>query len=338
MISVVIPVYNSMEHIGECLASLEKQKGPSFEIVLVDDGSIDGSGSYCDSYAEKRENVKVIHQENGGQQAARAIGIKNATGDYVSFLDSDDCLRFDAIMRISEAIDEDGPDIVCFDFSRGEIEAYEEGSLGSKVLAPGIYIGQDYTSVYAALCSGNFNNLCTKTVRKELALDALGSLGECSSLRHAEDLYFLIQIVRKAKSLLCLADVLYFYRQNPDSITSVFASSQIDDLDFVFSALIKCASKWGREYVLDSKEAVVKHLLWSLMSLADSDCSTEEKRRYTNCIAREMTDICGEDMPTVIARLRLDFKIPVKLLLAGHKKLAMSSSKIISRLAEIANS
>lgn len=335
MISVVVPVYNAMEYIGECLASLERQSDPSFEVILVDDGSTDGSSAFCDDYAAKRDNIKVVHQKNGGQQAARAAGIRGAAGDYVAFLDSDDCLRLDAIMRISKTLEDERPDIVCFDFSRGEIETYKEGALRDKVLAPGVYRGSNYASVHAALCSGDFNNLCTKVVRRDLAIDALALLDECSSLRHAEDLYFLIQIVRKAESLFCLSDVLYFYRRNTASVTSAFAPSQISDLIYVFSALVECSSEWGREYVMLSKEAAIKHLLWSLMSLADSNYSAKEKIGHADFIAKGIVDVCGEDASAATAELRLDFKIPIRLLLAGHKRLALVFSSMISRLAKM---
>lgn len=337
MISVVIPVYNAMNHIAECLTSLEKQQEPLFETILVDDGSTDLSGDYCDSYAKGKDNIKVIHQKNGGQQAARAEGIKNATGDYILFLDSDDCLRADAIKIISEASANGQFDIVCFEFCRGESEVYNAAFSGSAVLPPGVYEGPNYSSVYAALCSGNFNNLCTKAIKRELALNALAMLDEAPSLRHAEDLHFLIPIIREARSLLCLQDVLYFYRRNPSSVTSSFASTQITDLLYVFPTLIDCASEWGREYELMAKEAATKHLFWSLMSLANSNCTAVEKRKHACSIADGIIEICESDTAVVVARMRFDFKLPIKLLLSGHEQLALTSAGAISRLAGLTN-
>lgn len=337
MISVVIPVYNAMNHIAECLTSLEKQQEPLFETILVDDGSTDLSGDYCDSYARGKTNIKVIHQKNGGQQAARAEGIKNATGDYILFLDSDDCLRADAIKIISEASANKQFDIVCFEFSRGENEIYNTPSSGNTVLPPGVYEGPNYSSVYAALCTGNFNNLCTKAIKRELALDVLAMLDEAPSLRHAEDLYFLIPIIQEARSLLCLQDVLYFYRRNPSSVTSSFTSTQITDLLYVFPVLVDCASKWGRKYELMAKEAAAKHLFWSLMSLANSNCAAAEKGKYARSIGDGIIEICENDTAVVVAKLRFDFKLPIKLLLSGHEQLALTSAGAISHLAGLVN-
>lgn len=87
--SFIVPVYNVEKYIGECVESLLRQ-GEICEVILVDDGSTDLSGSICDSYAEKFDNVKVFHGENAGPAAARNFGLLNAVGEYVVFIDSDD--------------------------------------------------------------------------------------------------------------------------------------------------------------------------------------------------------------------------------------------------------
>lgn len=91
MVSVIIPVYNVKDYLDECVASVLKLKTET-EILLVDDGSTDGSGLLCDAWAEKHSHVRVIHQENGGLSAARNRGIQNARGSHLLFLDSDDFL------------------------------------------------------------------------------------------------------------------------------------------------------------------------------------------------------------------------------------------------------
>ena len=90
MISVIVPVYNVKDYLEECLDSLVNQTCKDKEIILVDDGSTDGSGRICDSYAEKYKEVRVVHKENGGVSAARNTGIEQASGDSLMFVDADD--------------------------------------------------------------------------------------------------------------------------------------------------------------------------------------------------------------------------------------------------------
>lgn len=90
LISVIIPVYKSERYLRQCVDSVLSQDFKDIEVILVDDGSPDGCPSICDEYALKHSNVKAVHQENGGSSAARDRGIREASGEYLIFLDSDD--------------------------------------------------------------------------------------------------------------------------------------------------------------------------------------------------------------------------------------------------------
>lgn len=89
-ISVIVPVYNVEKYLHRCIDSILAQTFTDFELILVDDGSADGSGAICDEYAAKDSRVRVIHKENGGVSASRNTGMDAATGDYILFCDSDD--------------------------------------------------------------------------------------------------------------------------------------------------------------------------------------------------------------------------------------------------------
>ena len=92
-ISVIIPVYNSEKYLKRCIESVLKQSYTNFELILVNDGSEDHSGEICEKYREQDKRIKVIHQNNKGQAAARNIGVKLAKGKWVHFVDSDDCIH-----------------------------------------------------------------------------------------------------------------------------------------------------------------------------------------------------------------------------------------------------
>lgn len=93
LISVVVPVYNVEDVLHFCIDSILNQTYKDFELILVDDGSTDKSGKICDEYADQDSRIRVFHKENGGVSSARNVGIDNANGEYICFVDSDDCVH-----------------------------------------------------------------------------------------------------------------------------------------------------------------------------------------------------------------------------------------------------
>lgn len=90
LVSIIVPVYKAEKYIHQCIDSLLAQTYRNIEVILVDDGSPDHCGKICDEYAAKDSRVKVIHQQNGGVSAARNVGLANATGEWITFVDADD--------------------------------------------------------------------------------------------------------------------------------------------------------------------------------------------------------------------------------------------------------
>lgn len=103
-VSVVIPIFNTLTYIERCVHSVLQQSFPNFELILVDDGSTDGSGALCEQLAASDERICVIHRPNGGRSRARNAGIKAARGVFVTFVDSDDRLAGDALQQLLLAI------------------------------------------------------------------------------------------------------------------------------------------------------------------------------------------------------------------------------------------
>ena len=94
-ISVIVPVYNTEQYLPRCIESILGQSFADFELLLIDDGSADGSGAICDAYAEKDSRIRVFHKENGGVSSARNMGLDNAHGEWITFVDSDDYIDED---------------------------------------------------------------------------------------------------------------------------------------------------------------------------------------------------------------------------------------------------
>lgn len=105
LISVIVPVYNILDYLPRCVQSLVSQTYPSLEILLVDDGSTDGTGRLCDQLAEGEKRVRVLHKKNGGTSSARNLGIASARGEYLGFVDSDDYVEPDMYEKLYGAIE-----------------------------------------------------------------------------------------------------------------------------------------------------------------------------------------------------------------------------------------
>lgn len=115
-ISMIIPVYNAEQYLKKCVDSVRAQTYGNLEIMLVDDGSTDSSGELCDAYAEKDERIRVVHKENGGLVSAWKAGVKECSGEYVSFLDSDDWINPEMLSEMSAYLTGNDREMVISDY------------------------------------------------------------------------------------------------------------------------------------------------------------------------------------------------------------------------------
>lgn len=241
--SIIVPVYNGERYLPACLESVARQTCSDYELVIVDDGSTDGSGAVADKYAAGHEEVQVLHGENQGLLLARRRGLSHCRGEYVVFLDSDDAFRNDALETISRCIDETGADIVSFRFSR-RADFSTKDDLG--FLPEGFYGGDDYRLFERAVCAGLSNSLWGKAIRL-CRIDVEAAYGAYARLMLAEDLLQLLPIADAAGSFARIEDVLYFYRPNEASSTAGFKHSYIDNTERVAKRLLEYGGRWGMD-------------------------------------------------------------------------------------------
>ncbi len=114
--SIIIPVYNVKDYLKECFDSVVNQTYSDYEILVIDDGSTDGSSKIIDEYAKKYSKITAYHKKNGGLSDARNYGIKKAKGTYVIFIDSDDFVATDLLKKCDDVISKEKPDLLYFDF------------------------------------------------------------------------------------------------------------------------------------------------------------------------------------------------------------------------------
>ena len=132
LITVIIPVYNTLEYLPRCVQSVMAQTYENLEILLVDDGSTDGSSELCDGFAAKDPRVRVLHKENGGSSSARNLGLSECRGDYVGFVDSDDHVDPDMYETLFLGLQGSDPSIA--QVGRDEIDA--QGNLMENICDP----------------------------------------------------------------------------------------------------------------------------------------------------------------------------------------------------------
>ncbi len=214
-VSIIVPVYNVELYVEECIESLINQTYKDIEIILIDDGSTDGSGAICDNYSAKDERVKVIHKANGGLSSARNAGIEAANGKYLIFVDSDDywigdrCLQH--ILKIAEDFD---ADVV-----RGEyISRNDKGEKIRTITKDKIGIDLkilDSASFYVnAIAGENFSVLFL------FKKDAVGALRFDEKLKIQEDIDFNIKFFASERKCVYTKEIFYVYRKRANSITT----------------------------------------------------------------------------------------------------------------------
>lgn len=208
MISIIVPVYNGEDHLDRCVASVLGQTYSNIELILVDDGSTDGTGVLCDAWAQKDRRVRVIHQANAGVSAARNAGMDAAQGDLIGFVDADDWIDADTY-RIAIGSLHDC-DIVMWDtlgiWNSGRTEPDTIPQLADN----SVVREESWTPTLLRWMAGS---ACRCLYRAELLQDVRFPVG----IKLSEDRLFNLQAMGKAKSLRYLKRGLYFRYMRPGS-------------------------------------------------------------------------------------------------------------------------
>lgn len=225
--SVLIPVYNCEKYICEAVNSVVEQTYKDFEIVLVDDGSVDKSAELCDKLEGKYpDKIKVIHQKNSGQLISRCNAIKASSGDYCIFLDADDALKENCLEEMQALIKKyDDPDMIIYSFQY----EYQNGVIkNAKKICNGERYFADKKDLYGLfLTSTLLNNVWTKLVKRDILINCNIDVEKYKSLRCSEDRLHSMKILTKAESIVYTDKQLYRYRIVDGSITRNYSCETI---------------------------------------------------------------------------------------------------------------
>ncbi len=253
LISVIVPVYNIEKYLPRCIESIRKQTYNNLEIILVNDGSTDTSGTICDEFAKKDERIRVIHKENGGSSSARNAGIEVAKGEYLGFVDSDDYIESEMYEKMVYAIEETDCGII--QVARDEID--EDGNL-----MPGLCLMPDKMMRYSAeefmkelLLHKGDCSFCTKILKRDLFFEKRFPVGVLN-----EDFHLLVKMLKEGENVVSLPYCGYhvFYRigsntrkTDKNDFSRVYGDN-VDNADMVYEivkekypALWKIAVRFG---------------------------------------------------------------------------------------------
>lgn len=231
-ISVIVPVYNVEDYLERMLISLIEQSYKNLEIILIDDGSTDGSGQICDKYANIDERIKVVHKKNEGVAVVRNLGIKLATGKYIGFVDSDDVIHKDMFMILVQNLENNKADISVCGYSSfinvPEFDISNENKLLNKEDALRDIISDGVV--------GNF--LWNKLFKKELFDDIYFPDGKIY-----EDVYVMPRLLEKCNLICVDSSRLYGYYMRNNSYVNTYSIKKNDNYlevcDSVYNYLLK---------------------------------------------------------------------------------------------------
>lgn len=225
LISVIVPVYNVAPYLREALDSLVHQTYKKLEIILVDDGSTDGSGEICEEYAAKDKRIRLIHQENKGLSTARNVGLTLMTGEAVAFFDPDDAYEatfFEKMMNalVSERLDQ----VIC----RYTLHRSEKKLQANKV---DITFPRILTGFYGSveLLKGLVDSTVNVSVWNKLYRSSVWEEIRFPDGHVFEDNVVAFQVACKCERVQVIGDVLYLYRKRPGSITDTVSEKNIRD-------------------------------------------------------------------------------------------------------------
>ena len=304
-VSVICPVYNAERFLGRCVDSVLSQTLPDFELILVDDGSTDGSGMICDEYASADSRVKVIHKGNGGVSSARQAGMESASGEYFIHIDSDDWVDRGLLERMYGTALREDADVVCCDF----YQVFKDRRVLSRECHP------EYSQrmIAEALAGGRMaHSLCNKLIRRSVFND----YGLCfpAGMMVAEDAFVCHSLfIRGVRCAFC--EGVYYYYDRFGNVSSLTRSKYSKSLESISLCVDKLAKTPGDDVVrnlsLETMKGIAKLKAFRCLPAKEFVAIYREiNRRY---ILGNILKMNGIEGYVALGLLIRDNKIPLKL-------------------------
>ncbi|MDO5728176.1 MAG: glycosyltransferase [Actinomycetaceae bacterium] len=269
LVSVVVPVYNVEDYVSTCVDSLLSQTYPNLEILLVDDGSTDKSGSIIDTFSDPR--LRVFHQENGGLSSARNFGLEHANGEFLCFVDSDDVVREDFVESMLNVALVNDCDLVICDLI-GFVDEQPPSLDRQPVIAHPIARDDAIDCLYQSDSLVRFTVAVTKLYRQDLYTTLRFPHGKLH-----EDVAVALPIILSSHRIYELDSALYFYRDNPRSIMNSPSWAHLDGLVF-YEEHYRTLEKMGHPAAKSAQLAAFKTAISNLVDFSRDQDKKSTKR------------------------------------------------------------
>lgn len=243
LVSVIVPVYQSEQHLQRCLKSITGQTYYNLEIIVIDDGSTDRSPEICDQFSGQDHRVLVIHQQNRGVSAARNKGIEMAAGDYLMFVDADDFLDHTMVEDLMNAIEGASADLAISGFCM----VYQDGSPDRIFEPERTYTGslKNFVKSQMLECYDNFllNTQCNKLCSAEII--RRHHIRYPADMAINEDIYISMQMLMHSRQIVCVNKAYYYYwqYQKPQSLVTRFNPNGVDTCLILLEVVWNCLKK-----------------------------------------------------------------------------------------------
>lgn len=254
-ISVIVPVYNVEQYLPRCIDSILAQTFTDFEILLINDGSTDNSGKICDEYAQKDNRIRVFHKKNGGVSSARNVGLDNAKGEWLAFIDADDWIDVNYLI----------------------IENYNNAD----VIEKSYIICDELHTIYTCFAKNiKFNSqedffrwyvnkrnnaLWNKIIKRELTIGHYFD----NNVQMGEDFLFFLSFISQIQKYQYSTIGIYYYFKRSDSATDSFANNLYKRIQVLWNNMSKVSEILHNDNMQDLRNGIIYHTyVWNLFRLA----------------------------------------------------------------------
>ncbi len=322
-VSIIVPIYNVEPYLRGCLDSLLNQTFKDFEVIMVDDGATDSSGTIADEYAKKDERFSVIHQKNKGLSGARNTGLQIAKGDYISFLDSDDYFHPDFLNLMMQVAQNEQTDVVFCNLAHTS-SLYQKIPAGLKL--------NDFTLTRFFKPFSDFlkeKSLITQVCVKLYKKSVLGDLTFKEGI-YFEDVLFTTLFMGRAKSAVHINAPLYYYYTNPNSIMhTAFNEKKVMSYITVIDEIYAYTEQHHPKHLKTVQQEILNKRVKMTMNQALRKQKDKQKcLQLFSLMGQEFKRLYESNIIT-FEGLKLKHRLALSCLLKGKPKTAITLLKVI---------